>query len=90
MRPFRRRALFTSLLVVLLGGGLAGPLGAETRPKKEKLPASKPLRPHATTGEARSPLPAPYVEMNAEKVPFGSMAWWEQMRREGRLGGETP
>ena len=90
MRPFRRRALLASLAVVLLAGGLADPLGAETRPKKEKPPASKPVRPPAATGEARSPLPAPYVEMNAEKMPFGSMAWWEQMRREGRLGGETP
>jgi hypothetical protein len=31
-----------------------------------------------------------YVEQLADKMKFGSSAWWEQMRREGRLGGETP
>ena len=36
------------------------------------------------------PLPEPYGELDASKMRFGSGQWWEQMRREGRLGGETP
>jgi hypothetical protein len=26
---------------------------------------------------------------DADRLPIGSAIWWEQMRREGRLGGET-
>jgi hypothetical protein len=39
-----------------------------------------------------SPLPRGngYREQLADKLPFGSSAWWDQMKREGRLGGETP
>jgi hypothetical protein len=45
-------------------------------------PRSAHRRPHPQA-EAWSPR-------DASKLPFGSASWWEQMRREGRLGGETP
>lgn len=84
------RALLTSLIALSLAGGVAGPVGAEAQPKKEKLRAKSQIRPSAESGAARYPLPDPYVELNASKMRMGSTAWWEQMRREGRLGGETP
>jgi hypothetical protein len=31
-----------------------------------------------------------WYERDANKLPFGSAIWWEQMQREGRLGGEAP
>jgi hypothetical protein len=42
------------------------------------------------SGHAGSRRGNGYVQHDAEKLPFGSSNWWEQMRREGRLGGETP
>ena len=69
--------------VVLLAGTSAA--GAQTPPKREKLEAKKqsPQERVARRGES-------YKEQLADKLPFGSAAWWDQMRREGRLGGETP
>ena len=84
------RAALASLLALSLAAGLAGPLAAETQPAKEKQRAKRSAPPRADGSLVRAPLPEPYVELNANKMPFGSMAWWEQMRREGRLGGETP
>ena len=31
-----------------------------------------------------------YREQWSDHLPFGSSAWWEQMQREGRLGGDKP
>ena len=46
---------------------------------------------HAASGPAATPPRAePYRELLADKMRIGSTEWWEQMRREGRLGGETP
>jgi len=39
---------------------------------------------------ASAPRPDRYHELMADKMPIGTLDWWEQMRREGRLGGETP
>ena len=83
------RAMFASLLALPLGFGVAGPLSAETQAKKEK-PQAKHTRPSAENGRVRTPRPDPYVELNADKMPIGTPAWWAQMQREGRLGGETP
>jgi hypothetical protein len=67
---------------------LAGPIGAAPSPRKEQH-AVKPHHP-ARGAEHELPRPDPYVERDANKMRFGSGPWWEQMRREGRLGGETP
>ena len=61
---------------------LAAEAGA-TDKKKAQRHASAP----APTG---TPRPDRYRELLADKMPVGSSEWWEQMRREGRLGGETP
>jgi hypothetical protein len=64
--------------------GLAGVAGASDKTKKApRHAASAPV----PAGAAR---PDRYRELLADKMPVGSSAWWEQMRREGRLGGETP
>ena len=67
--------------------GLAGEAGAQTYPKKHRHYAKKPAserqnsaaRPYGTDG---------YIERDANKLPFGSAIWWDQMQREGLLGGE--
>jgi len=65
-------------------------------------PRARPERPHAQAASRAAPEQQPqaraaasargegYREQLVDKLPFGSAAWWEQMRREGRLGGETP
>ena len=72
---------------LLLLAGIAGEVSAASDAKKHKRYVKKPVQQYAT---ARSPLPDSYVERDANKLPFGSAIWWDQMRREGRLGGETP
>ena len=47
--------------------------------KKEPAPQTAPL-----------PRGDGYREILADKLPFGSQAWWDQMSREGRLGTEHP
>src|SRR5262245_31948440 len=58
-----------------------------TAQMQQKLP-----RHEAKKEQGQPPLPRGdgYKERLADKLPFGSSAWWEQMKREGRLGGETP
>ena len=61
-------------------------LGAAPSPRKEH----KGTRSHLARPAYGVPMPEPYVELDASKMRIGSARWWEQMRREGRLGGETP
>jgi hypothetical protein len=58
--------------------------GAQAKPEKRqaKWPSG--------SEQASSRQDSGYTQQLADKVQFGSSAWWEQMRREGRLGGETP
>jgi hypothetical protein len=71
-----------SLLALPAGEALA------KDPKKRTAQAKKP----AATQEHRPRADAPdaYIVRNADKLPFGSAIWWDQMQREGRLGGEVP
>jgi hypothetical protein len=39
--------------------------------------------------EPRYPNTSGWYPHDADRLPIGSAIWWEQMRREGRLGGET-
>jgi hypothetical protein len=74
-----------SWLVLCLLVCLAVAVGASAGENKRK--ASK-----VTSGRhaATAPRPDGYRELLADKMRIGSGEWWEQMRREGRLGGETP
>jgi hypothetical protein len=78
MRLFIRLGL--SLLALF---ALAAEAGATDKKKKAQRHASAPA-------PAATPRPDRYRELLADKMPVGSGEWWEQMRREGRLGGETP
>jgi hypothetical protein len=69
-------------LVTLLG--LAAEAGAADKKRKAQRHA---VRPPVSTG---APRPDQYREMLADKIPIGTAAWWDQMQREGRLGGEIP
>ena len=74
---------------LLLLSSVAGEVSAASDAKKHKRYAKKSAAAQEYT-TARSTLPDAYVERDANRLPFGSAIWWDQMRREGRLGGETP
>jgi hypothetical protein len=69
--------------------GIAGEAAAATYAKKHKRHAKHPAAAQEYSA-ARSTRPDAYVERDANKLPFGSAIWWDQMQREGRLGGEMP
>lgn len=77
-----RRFILLGLSLMALFA-LAAEAGASDKKKKAQRHASAPA-------PAATPRPERYHELLADKMPVGSSAWWEQMRREGRLGGETP
>jgi hypothetical protein len=71
-------------LLVLAGGALQATAQTQTTQPKtivKKEPAAQP-----------TPVPRGdrYREQTADKLPVGSQAWWDQMAREGRFGGEHP
>jgi len=68
---------------------LAGEAGAKTYAKKHKHDAKKPASAQAHSS-ARSYGADAYVDRDVNRLPFGSAKWWDQMLREGRLGGEIP
>jgi hypothetical protein len=76
-------------LAAVIGAATVAPvdeLYAARSPRKEH----KREQSHLARPAPGVPLAEPYVEFDASKMRFGSARWWEQMRREGRLGGETP
>ncbi len=78
------------LAAVLL---VAGPAGAQTRTEKQRHYPKRNAQDDGVSNSNGYAAPRRgngYVQHNADKMPFGSSAWWDQMRREGRLGGETP
>ena len=68
-------------LVMIASGSL--PADAQTQGKQTKSYVTKEVPLQA------GPRGNGYREQLADKLPYGSQAWWDQMRREGRLGGET-
>lgn len=88
-REITMRVLVVGSAVLLLMALPASDVGAKTtkRHAKRYMPyiASHTIQRH----RFRYQDPGWY-EHDANKLPFGSMRWWEQMRREDRLGGETP
>jgi hypothetical protein len=81
------RTFACAIGALLVTVSTAIPAGAQTQPQQH-------LKPEVRREAPQQPAPLPrgngYREQLADKLPFGSNAWWEQMRREGRLGGETP
>jgi len=83
------KAALAHVAALSLVVGLGHPAAAGAQAKKHKRVA----RNTATAQHYGSPKPSGtdgYVERDANKMPFGSAMWWEQMQREGRLGGEVP
>jgi hypothetical protein len=83
------RTLVAGLAALLL---IAGPAGALTQSEKQRQHAKRSAQKvgGVSNGHAVPRRGEGYGQYRADKMPFGSLAWWEQMRREGRLGGETP
>ena len=85
------RLVASALGALLLVAGSVAPAAAQTQPKPPPAYAKKAAPQY--TGErqyAAQRRGNGYQEQLADKLRFGSSAWWDQMRREGRLGGETP
>ena len=78
------------LVLSLLSGAVVAQAAAseEASASAKKHKAHKPAAHSPRHASASSP--DGYRELLADKMPIGSTQWWEQMRREGRLGGETP
>jgi len=79
-----RLAVLVMLAVVL---PLTSSAASDASNKKAKV--HKHAVPHSSVANS-APRPDRYQELLADKMPMGSLDWWEQMRREGRLGGESP
>jgi hypothetical protein len=75
-----------AIVVGVLGLGLAAAVAEPAVAASSKRTyARKAVRPPAQAERTYSPVPK-YVEYDSRKIPFGSLEWWNQMRREGRLG----
>jgi hypothetical protein len=68
---------------------IAGPaLSADAKSPAKKLKSAAAHQGPQRTGERRpnaDPSPNPWYALDANKLPFGSSLWWEQMLRENRL-----
>ncbi len=71
------------LVGVSLLAGLAGPADAGARAKKKQHERSQADRQSRGGYGAQG---SDYTERLADKLPFGSSAWWDQMARERRSG----
>jgi len=85
------RTLIALVAAASLITGFVGEVSAEVHAKKHKHNATRAhyLRQNIDR-EPRYSQTGDWYPRDANKLPFGSSIWWEQMRREGRLGGETP
>ena len=70
-------------LSLIAGLGLAADASAEVSKKKRHKHAHAQVHKPAAY---RAPAPDGYIERNANTLPFGSAAWWDQMLRENRAG----
>ena len=80
------REFVCAIGALLAVAGDALPAAAQTQPKQPRAYVKKEPAPQA------APLPRGngYRELLADKLPYGSQAWWDQMAREGRLGTDHP
>ena len=85
------KLIASALGALALVAGSVAPAAAQTQPKPPNAYAKKAAPQYSAEGQyAAQPRGNGYKEQLADKLRFGSSAWWEQMKREGRLGGETP
>jgi hypothetical protein len=84
------RCVAVALGALVLAAGVAGPAVAQKQAKSPSTHAKRSAPHYSAQGQPAAQPRNGYQEQLADKMRFGSSAWWEQMRREGRLGGETP
>jgi hypothetical protein len=70
----------SGLVGLSLLAGLAVPADAGSPPRKQRYKAYPAYKPPPTQPTSD------YYERLADKLPFGSSIWWEQMMRERRGG----
>ena len=81
------RVFVIAIGALLAVAGAALPAAAQTQPKQQpKADVKKEPAPRA----AAQPRGDAYRERLADKLPYGSQAWWDQMSLEGRLGTDSP
>ncbi len=84
------RLVASVLGALVLFAGSTAPAAAQTQPKPPPTYAKKAAPQYSAEGQYAVQPRNGYQEQLADRLRFGSSAWWEQMKREGRLGGETP
>ena len=72
------------LATLAVAAGPAGDARAQPETKKQHKSVRAPVQ-HPAAART-SPKPDSYVEREANKLPFGSAQWWDQMMRENRAG----
>jgi hypothetical protein len=75
------KKIVASVVALSFAVAVAAPMAAEARSKKKRV------RPHPVARSQVGPT-SDYQEAIADKLPFGSSQWWQQMDREGR-GGQS-
>jgi hypothetical protein len=89
------RKVLAFTIAAALAGGLTVTTAADAAPRGKRHAKAHAAKKHARRNEApvsgaSASDATSYYEMDANKLPFGSSRWWEQMMREGRLGGGYP
>jgi hypothetical protein len=75
------KKIVAALIALSVAAMAAAPMAAEAKTKKKRV------KPYAEKAYS-APRNDSYQEFIAEKRPFGSESWWQQMDREGR-GGQS-
>jgi len=84
------RLVVSALAALALAASPSAPAAAQTQ-GKSPTHAKKAAPPQFSPEGQNAAQPRDgYREQLTDKLPYGSSAWWQQMRREGRLGGESP
>jgi hypothetical protein len=74
------KVAISGLVGLSLLAGLAEPADAGARAKKKRHEAPQAVK------QYRGEQGSDYIERLADKLPFGSSTWWDQMVRERRGG----
>jgi hypothetical protein len=77
-----KRLLCALVALSLVSGPTGSVVAAEGYAKKKAHKKKRAAR-------KREPSAGTYYERDANKLPYGTWTWWEQMDREGR-GGQQP
>jgi hypothetical protein len=83
------RAAMALALAASLVVGLTVPVQAEARDGHRSAKTQRKAKPQrrAPSRQAEDRNRSDYYQHWADKLPFGSRIWFEQMEREGRFGG---